>query len=177
MEIEEELRELDLEVKQLRLDYERYFLGTRPREPSLLRSEVQKKLSVFSNTSIQNTAQRFKLSTIVARYQALKRQWDETLRKIEAGTYERHRFKADLHSAPKGKDKSADTDLFAQYREARPAEVPGAKPLTREKLDALVARHRAHLAERFGPEARFRFRIAFEDGRTKLKASRIPQEG
>ena len=30
---EEELRELDRKVKQLRVDYERYFLGTRPREP------------------------------------------------------------------------------------------------------------------------------------------------
>jgi hypothetical protein len=28
---EEELRDLDRKLKQLKLDYERYFLGTRPR--------------------------------------------------------------------------------------------------------------------------------------------------
>ena len=33
MASDEDLRELDRKVKQLRLDYERYFLGTRPREP------------------------------------------------------------------------------------------------------------------------------------------------
>ena len=35
-------------------------------------------------------------TSICSRYQAFRRQWDETLRKIEAGTYERHRFKAKL---------------------------------------------------------------------------------
>ena len=97
MASDEDLRELDRKVKQLKLDYERYFLGTRPREPVLQRSEVDKLIVIYSNTPIQNTALRFKFNSICSRYQALKRQWTETLRKIEQGTYERHRFKADLH--------------------------------------------------------------------------------
>jgi len=181
MDVEEELRALDHKVKQLRLDYERYFLGARPREPSQQRAEVEKKLVVFSNTAIQNTALRFKLSSIVSRYQAFKRQWEETLRKIEAGTYERHRFKADLHhgagDAGKPAVAGADADLFDQYRAAQRAQGPDARALTREKLDALVARQRARLSERFGPLARFRFRIAVEDGRTKLKVNRIQPDG
>ena len=32
-EIDEELRMLDHRLKQLKLDYEQYFLGSRPREP------------------------------------------------------------------------------------------------------------------------------------------------
>ena len=95
-ETEDELRDLDRKIKQLKLDYERYFLGTRPREPFLLRSDVQKIMAILSNTAIQNTALRFKFSSICSRYQALKRQWDETLRKIEAGTYARHKFKAGI---------------------------------------------------------------------------------
>ncbi len=39
MPIEEDLQTLDIKMKQLKLDYERYFLGTRPREPAMARSE------------------------------------------------------------------------------------------------------------------------------------------
>lgn len=179
-DVEEDLRDLDRKVKQLRLDYERYFLGTRPRAPSQQRAEVDKLVAVLSNTPIQNTALRFKLNSIVSRYQAFKRQWEETLRKIDAGTYERHRFKAGLRQgAPETRESPearADTRLFDEYRSAQLAQGSDAKLLTREKLEGLVAEHRARLAERFGPRARFRFRIAVQDGRTKLKASRLPQD-
>ena len=181
MDVEEELRGLDYKVKQLRLDYERYFLGARPQAPSLLRGEVDRKIVVFSNTAIRNTALRFKLNSIVSRYQAFKRQWEETLRKMDAGTYERHRFKAQLHQGSRvaGETSHADGEpgLFERYRDARLARGQGVKKLTRKKLEALLDRQRARLAERFGPHVRFRFRVAVEDGRAKLKASRIKEDG
>src|SRR5574340_149258 len=84
---EEDLQVLDQKLKQLRLDYEQYFLGSRPREPVLLRGEVQKLIALYSNVSIQNTAQRFKFSSLCSRYLTQRRQWDLVLRKIEDGTY------------------------------------------------------------------------------------------
>ena len=82
-EIDEELRLLDHRLKQLKLDYEQYFLGSRPREPVQLRSELQKVVTILLNTSIQNTAQRFKFNSINSRFQTFKRQWNETQRQIE----------------------------------------------------------------------------------------------
>ena len=102
MTLEEELQVLDAKVKQLKLDYEQYFSGSRPREPVMLRAEVQKAVARWANTPIQNTAQRFKFNSMNSRFQALKRQWDPTLRNIEAGTYERHDFRADLHDRERG---------------------------------------------------------------------------
>ena len=95
---EETIEIFERKLGMLRRDYEYYFLGTRPREPVVLRSEVFKLVAYLSNTPIPNTALRFKFSSLCSRYQAFKRQWDEILRKIEAGTYERHRFKARLHA-------------------------------------------------------------------------------
>jgi len=164
---EDDLRELDRKVKQLRLDYERYFLGTRPREPILLRSEADKLIIIYSNTPIQNTALRFKFNSICSRYQALKRQWTETLRKIEQGTYERHRFKADLHE----RASAAEPDLFSEYRDARLACGQGIQSLSPEKFELLLEKQRAALRERYG-DAEFRFRVAVEQGKVKLKASR-----
>src|SRR5262245_9488210 len=88
---------LEFKLTQLKRDYDQYFLGNRPREPVQLRSEINKTVIELTNTAIKNTASRFKFTSICSRYQAFRRQWDETLRKIEAGTYERHRFKAKLH--------------------------------------------------------------------------------
>jgi hypothetical protein len=181
---EEELRELDRKVKALRLDYERYFLGTRPREPILLRGDVEKQVVILSNQAILNTALRFKFQSICARYQAMKRQWNDVLRRIEQGTYERHRFKANLHSRERTDEveeaaaaPAADSqpDLFDAYRDARVACGQGVESLTRAKLDQILDRERAKLQEKFGADARFRFRVAVENGKVKLKASRVSQ--
>ena len=95
--IDDDLQLLDVKLKQLRLDFEQYFLGSRPREPSLLRGEVQKMVAYYANVPIQNTALRFRFNNLRARFFIFRRHWDETLRKIENGTYERHLFKAELH--------------------------------------------------------------------------------
>ena len=39
---EEELKLLEIRLNQLKLDYEKYFLGTRPTEPAMQRAEIQK---------------------------------------------------------------------------------------------------------------------------------------
>jgi hypothetical protein len=176
---DEDLRELDRKVKQLKLDYERYFLGTRPREPVLLRGEVDKLVIVYSNTAIQNTALRFRFNSICSRYHAFKRQWNETLRKMEQGTYARHRFKADLHErerrgasdAPSA-EAAGEADLFTQYRDARLACGQEVAHVTPAKVEKLLDTQRAVLRERFG-DAEFRFRVVVEHGKVKLKASRV----
>ena len=171
---EEELRDLDRKVKQLKLDYERYFLGTRPREPAQLRSEVEKMIVVFGSTAIQNTGLRFKFNSICSRYQAFKRQWNETVRKMEQGTYTRHRFKADLHERERegSPDAPEAGELFAEYRDARLACGQGVKNLSPQKLEQLLDRQRATLRKRYG-DAEFRFRVVVEDGKAKVKARRV----
>jgi hypothetical protein len=177
MPIDEDIAILDRKVMQLKLDYERYFLGTRPREPIQLRGEVQKLVAQLSNQAIQNTALRFKFGSICSRYQAFKRQWNETLRKIEDGTYSRHRFKAELHEHERGLDEAhegaagvADA-LFEDYREARRRCGQSVENLSPEKLAAILERQREELRRRFG-DAEFRFKVVIEDGKAKLKASR-----
>ena len=183
MPIEEDFKILEAKMLQLKLDYDQYFLGSRPREPVVLRSEVQKLINIYSNQAIQNTALRFKFGSICSRYQAFKRQWTEVLRQIEAGTYSRHRFKAELHerersetapeTAPaKGKAKPAASDaLYQAYVEACRSCGQDVKGLTPAKLDGILEKQREQLRGRFG-DAAFSFRVAIEDGKAKLKATR-----
>jgi len=177
--IDEDLRILEAKVKALKLEYEQYFLGTRPREPRITRQEVQKLVHFYSNTPIQNTAHRFKFSGINSRFQAFKRQWDQTLREIEAGTYRRHVFKADLKDRQAGKRERtrrtqppgiAGNDLFEAYRDAALACGQSVSGLTPEKLQAVVAKQTEALRDKLGCD-KVNFRVAVESGKVKLKAS------
>ena len=185
--IDEELRMLEFKLAQLKRDYDQYFLGNRPREPVQLRGEVNKAVIELTNTAIKNTASRFKFTSICSRYQAFRRQWDETLRKIEAGTYERHRFKARLHeqettaeppeaaAAPAATNpaRPAEGDLYEAYVEARRSCGESVKGLTREKLDVILVQQREALRAKYGANTEFRFKVQIEDGKTRLKASRV----
>ncbi len=182
--IDDDLRLLEYKLAQLKRDYDQYFLGARPREPVQLRSEINKTVIELTSTAIKNTASRFKFGSICSRYQAFRRQWDETLRKIEAGTYERHRFKAKLHQqdpeeapAASAPARDAAADIYESYVDARRRCGESVKGLTREKLDAIIAQQRAALRAKFGEAAEFRFRVQIEDGKTRLKASRVKSSG
>jgi hypothetical protein len=179
--IDEDLKILDHKLNQLRREYEQYFLGTRPREPVLLAGEVRKLIAILSNNPFPNTSLKFRFGSICSRYQAYNRQWQDTLRKIDQGTYVRHRFKADLRereakeerrpaAAPRGA-RVDDPGIYAAYVEARQACGQDVKNLSPAKLRAILREQEKSLRARYG-DADIRFRVVVEDGRAKLKASR-----
>ena len=186
--IEEDLQILDIKIKQLKLEYEQYFLGSRKRPPSQLRGEVTKLVIIYSNQAIQNTAARFKFNSLNSRFQAFKRQWDNTLRQIDAGTYERHRFKADLNrrakqeasakpAAGRGRARSGGGDgLFDDYVKALRSCGQTATNITPEKLASVVKKQEAALQKRYGV-SKVSFRVVVEDGKAKLKASPVRNTG
>jgi hypothetical protein len=47
------------------------------------------------------------------------------------------------------------------------------KGLTPAKLEGVLEKQREQLRERYGDAATFQFRVAIENGKAKLKASRI----
>ena len=116
-----------------------------------------------------------------SRFQAFKRQWDLTLREIEAGTYTRHVFKANLHDRDRQKKRPtagarpapaavSGTELFEAYRDAALACGQSVSGLTPEKLQTVVSKQTAALQQKLGC-GEVRFRVAVENGKVKLKAS------
>ncbi len=190
MPSDEELQVLDVKLKQLKLDYEQYFLGSRPREPAQLRGEVQKLFTLYSQTPIPNTSVRFRFNSLMSRFLAFRRHWDETLRKIEDGTYARQVFKADLHDRERRKANAtassrvrgpeegatagskATSDLFESWREACRSTGQELAGMTREKLDAVLDRQRAALQSQYGC-SEVNFRVVVESGRARLKATPV----
>jgi len=183
-DIESDLQLFEAKLKVLKFAYQQYFMGHRPREPQVERSEVQKIVAYWSNLPIRNTAQRFKFNTLCARYFSFRRKWDETCRQIDAGTYAPHIFKAELHEkqreegpagggAPAASEaESRGDDLYEAFVEARRACGESADGLSREKLGQVLRRQETAIKEKYGCAA-VRFRVVVENGKPKLKAQPV----
>lgn len=178
--LDEELKIMDAKLKRLKLDYEQYFCGVRPREPQQARTEIQKQITMLSQKAIQNTALRFRFNSMNSRFQSFKRQWDTTLREIDNGTYKRHLFKADLHErerdlvsgGPAKRPLPADSGgtLFDSYRDTAMACGQNISALTPEKFQRVIEKQESALRKKLGCDA-VDFRVVVEDGKVKLKAS------
>ena len=94
----QELAELDEALTNLHVLYEKYFLGIDRKPPDAERKRISAKAREMRNTSIRNTALKFKVNSIFAKLLSFERMWDRTLREIEEGTYKREVFKAKLRS-------------------------------------------------------------------------------
>jgi hypothetical protein len=155
----------------------------------MLRGEVQKAVLLYSNQPLQNTALRFKFNSLNSRYQAFRRQWDNILRQMEAGTYKRDVFKANLREkhakesqdAPGGRaaperngarSAKAGTALFDSYVEAAQACGQKVSGLTPAKLQKAIDKQTTALRDKLGCED-VNFRVTVEKGKVKLKASAV----
>lgn len=88
-EIEALLNELEAKMARLRTIYEQYFLGIERMPPLTLRKDVFRIVQGFENIYIRNTAQKFRLRSLVQRFNSYKSYWGRIERQIEEGTYVR----------------------------------------------------------------------------------------
>lgn len=93
-ELDVALEELELRLERLRALYEQYFMGLERIEPGIARKDVDRRIYVLRREKIRNTAKRFKLQTIIQRYNTFQQYWQRICREIENGTYKRHLLKA-----------------------------------------------------------------------------------
>ncbi len=94
-ELDVALEELETRLERLRALYEQYFMGIERIEPAIPRKDVDRRIYVLRREKIRNTAKRFKLQTIISRYNTFQQYWQRICREIEQGTYKRHLIKAE----------------------------------------------------------------------------------
>lgn len=188
-DITEELDTLENSLKRLRIDYEQYFMGNMKRPPSVLQGKVQKTVLKLAASPPLNTRLRFRFNQLNSRFQMFRQQWGRTMREIEAGTYKRHRFKADLHEreeATRQQQPAAEREKKRRKRSrrgdpldkladalnsARRKTGEHGSGVDRERLARTVRQQTAALKEKYGDQARIKFKIVIENDKAKLKAS------
>ncbi len=179
--LDDDLSLLNVKMKQAKFEYEQYFLGHRPREPSMVRGEVQKIVAYWSNQPIRNTAQRFRFNTLCSRFFSFRRRWDETCRKIDDGTFEPHLRKLERNQRAAAPERQtpppvSHPDVVDAYLEAREACGQSVAGLERSQVEKLLDKQRRAICEKYGCDE-VRFRVVVESGRPKLKASPVRKKG
>lgn len=89
-ELDESLSELETRLERVRALYEQFFMGIEKVPPEVLRKDVDRRIYILRREQIRNTAKRFKLQTLIQRYNTFQQYWTRVCREIEEGTYRRH---------------------------------------------------------------------------------------
>jgi hypothetical protein len=84
-DLDRELQILESDLRKLEGEYNMYFSGRLPRPPWETRSHVEKAVKRLDRTYIQNYGDRFRFSTLQARFSAFADLWDRGLRAREEG--------------------------------------------------------------------------------------------
>lgn len=140
-ELEMALDELEVRLERLRALYEQYFLGIEKLEPQVARKDVDRRIFVLRREKIRNTGRRFKLQTLIQRYNTFQQYWQRICREIENGTYRRHVIRAEKTVGPSALLTVAARRRFGKERaksDQPPAEPQFAEPVADEVTHPLA---------------------------------------
>ena len=84
-ETEKNLNRLEAELKRLEAEYNMFFAGRLPKPPWETRSRLESLIKTLDRGHLQNFGDRFRFSTLQARYAAFVDLWDRGLRAREEG--------------------------------------------------------------------------------------------
>jgi hypothetical protein len=177
-----ELQALETEMRKLEGEYNMYFSGRLPRPPWETRSRVEAAIKKLDRSYIQNYGDRFRFSTLQARFVAFVELWDRGLRAREEGRpgpfpqrpveQKRPQPKAEdriLHVASFS-DPANETeklqDLYNTLRDAR--EQMGEQAVPFQKFSELVKGQVEKLKKAGAPEVAFR--VSLKDGKLNFTA-------
>jgi hypothetical protein len=181
-ELERELQILDSEMRKLEGEYNMYFSGRLPRPPWETRSRVEGLVKKLDRTHIQNYGDRFRFTTLQARFSAFIDLWDRGLRAREEGRP--GPFSRRPAEAPRTPAKSEDKilfvasfkdpmremdklhDLYDTLRDAR--ERLGEQNIPFHKFTELVKSQVTKLKKEGAPEVAFR--VSVKDGKLNFTA-------
>ena len=193
-EFEQEMRQLDAELKRLEAEYNMFFAGRLPRLPWETRARVDALVTRYDRMALSNTAQRFRFSTLQARYTAFCELWARALKRKEEGRPAPRRSRAaGVVAAPSpaapppkvasrppasgvihvaafrhpARESDRLMELYSKLSEARQA--TGEHPVAFDRLVEVVHRQIDRLG---GLNAEVVFRVIVEDGKVTLTAKR-----
>lgn len=94
--------ELQKKFDRLKVLYEQFFMGIEKIEPLTARKELTRTILNLQQTHLRGTGLRFKVATLIQKWNIYQSYWNRTMRDIEAGRYVRHVATARRRAESKG---------------------------------------------------------------------------
>lgn len=197
MGLEEDLDILEKGIRQLQIEWEKFFSGIERKPPVDLRTRLEAVVRRHSNVEIRNNVDRFRFQNLATRYQTFAELWAKRLRAMEEGRPMGLHGKAAAMAMPpplpppapraasaagrpaanevRVKDAGADAEavrtLFDKFLEARKQAGEGGA-VKFESFQKIIAQQSTRILNEKGASA-VDFRLETRDGKVSLKAKAV----
>jgi hypothetical protein len=193
MAITDDLEVLDRSIRQLQIEWEKFFGGAERKPPMDLKGKVEALIRRWAYSEIRNNTDRFRYQTLSSRYNTFNELWTKRLRAMEEGRpiTGAHAGRGGVlpppppespsparaaAAAPSGEfrisrpeqDKDAVRALFEQYLEAR-KRAGEAGAVRFDSFEKVIAQQATRILGQKGGQA-VDFRLETKDGKVTLKA-------
>ncbi len=85
MGLEEDLAIIERSIRELQIDWEKFFSGLERRPPTDAKARLEALIRKHTGVEVRNNTLRFRYQTLVARYATFSELWNKRLRALEEG--------------------------------------------------------------------------------------------
>jgi hypothetical protein len=153
--LDDELNLLEKMIRQLQIEWDKFFGGLERKPPNELKSKVEAQIRKYAHGDIRNATDRFRYQSLTARYNILGEYWNKRLRAMEEGkVFWKHGLKADVlpppPPPPPEQTVPVDASAAAQARQRAAASSGGEVRIQSPDKDtaAVVGLYKRFLEER-----------------------------
>jgi hypothetical protein len=189
--LNDDLEALDRMIRQLQIEWEKFFGGAERKPPTDLKGKVETLIRRYAYSEIRNNTDRFRYQTLSSRYNTFNELWSKRMRLMEEGrnlatgaprapslpaTPAAAAAARAAAGAPPGEfrisrpteEKEAVRALFDQYLEARKQAGEGGN-VRFDSFEKIIAQQATRILGEKGGQA-VDFRLETKDGKVTLKA-------
>jgi len=193
MGLNEDVDQIEKAIKQLQIEWEKFFGGAERKPPNDLKGKVEALIRRHANSEIRNNTERFRYQNITARYNTFNEMWSKKLRAMEEGRVmgmhgqhaqappppprsERPAARAaagsgEVRIQDPERDSEAVRSLFDRFLEERQKTGESAA-VKFEGFRKLIAQQASRILSEKGGQA-VSFRLETKDGKVSLKAKAL----
>jgi len=187
---DDELDKLEEDIRVLKNKYDQFFSGIAKVPPHIERHALERYIHELNKLKMRDNTRRFRLSTLVSRYNMFREMWARRMREREEGPLEFRRRQAALQAPPPEPEPprrtvtSAPADPYLRmtpgangeqiqrlHAEIERANAAIGKPnsVTVEQLAAMVQKQSELVRSKYNVST-VAFRVETVDGKVRLKA-------
>lgn len=179
IDIVHELKVLAHMIKELKIDYEQFFLGLMPHEPTKLHKELKKQIRKLRKAPFKKSRHRFRMLSLERRYHVYNDYWQRIMREKEAGTYSKDVFKANMRERHAKEDREALSErgqvrkgfenLLDSYKRALEQQTGKKQQINAQKFQESIMKKAKAFQKQHGKK-KLNFSVVVKDGKVSIKA-------
>ncbi len=196
-QLENDFKWLETKLKQLRAEFNQYFVGARKSPPNVTEIQIRKVIRKYAGSDkLLRGVDRFRYYNFIAKYNTLREYWGRRIRTMEEGInigtrahiettpegvigdpadkHRSHQVSKDVNKLIKDpfKQKGDMRLLYISYMRNMKKLKSSTQPLKFEEFRGVIRKKMESMSERHKSNA-VNFRVVLEDDKVKLKAKAV----